>query len=486
MTYLPITEARNFPTAANFVDLVDLIGTYSELSATERDAWDYVTDIKTAKVGQVAYVPSRGDDRRGVITKVGRTNVTVAYTTKSAYASHSALTPGMLGYGTISVTTVSVKADQVRVRTTEPHGARTELQEWLAAPAPATAVDLAEIVADHAPEPTPAPAGAPAPAAITHLAEDETVPATTFDPELTYYADGTAVVMTTTAGRRYGNTAGRVAGAPYDFQRVIWADGGADNVAPHVLSRAGKLEPAAHLQLDTPSERHSTSVFVARPEAPAERGLVVGWPDGAAWLLVAWGEAAELTTHYAAAEAVKEDPAGLVRWQPPTPEPAPAPELPAATEAPVPVGPMGEVHAFQYERDRASAEGMCGAPSAPRGPWEIVTCESCKELIRRQLERARQLGRAVYLAGGPGAPALSDEMIEMVRHAPVGGPAVQLFSAFNEGFNRAADEAAARALQNGEVPFYTTAAGDADRYNELGEPRGDAGPGAAPAGAPPA
>lgn len=69
----------------------------------------------------------------------------------------------------------------------------------------------------------------------TRLPQDVTVPATYFDPALTYYADGTPVRIVWDGDTREGVATGRVKGSPYDFQRVTWADGSQDNVAPHVL-----------------------------------------------------------------------------------------------------------------------------------------------------------------------------------------------------------------------------------------------------------
>ncbi|MCL3999189.1 hypothetical protein M4438_37855, partial [Streptomyces lavenduligriseus] len=71
------------------------------------------------------------------------------------------------------------------------------------------------------------------------LASDVTRPATMFDPALTYYADGTHVVMRARGTERSGLTFGTAEGAaPYAYQAVRWDDVGADLVAPHVLRRA--------------------------------------------------------------------------------------------------------------------------------------------------------------------------------------------------------------------------------------------------------
>ncbi|MFD4609986.1 hypothetical protein ACFWOT_18170 [Streptomyces sp. NPDC058440] len=70
------------------------------------------------------------------------------------------------------------------------------------------------------------------------LASDVTRSATMFDPALTYYADGTDVVMRARGTECSGRTFGMAEGAAsYAFQAVRWDDGGADFVAPHVLHR---------------------------------------------------------------------------------------------------------------------------------------------------------------------------------------------------------------------------------------------------------
>lgn len=109
------------------------------------------------------------------------------------------------------------------------------------------------------------------------LSTDLIVPASMFDPELTYYADGTRVVVrgahpaaSLPNGRR-GVAAGKVSGAPYAFQRVVWDDGGEDDVAPHVLARA--VDPAK--RGPAPLSTHPVAVLSARvvaARAMASRG----------------------------------------------------------------------------------------------------------------------------------------------------------------------------------------------------------------------
>lgn len=74
------------------------------------------------------------------------------------------------------------------------------------------------------------------------LDRNYTTAPTMFDPALTYYADGTPVVMRWAGGEKRGVACGMSTDkGPYQFQAVTWDDGGADLVAPHVLH---VIEPA--------------------------------------------------------------------------------------------------------------------------------------------------------------------------------------------------------------------------------------------------
>lgn len=65
-----------------------------------------------------------------------------------------------------------------------------------------------------------------------------------YDPELTYFADGTDVVMRARGEERRGVTYGvSEDGATYARQAVRWDDGGEDLIAPHVLHRADEVAP---------------------------------------------------------------------------------------------------------------------------------------------------------------------------------------------------------------------------------------------------
>lgn len=102
-----------------------------------------------------------------------------------------------------------------------------------------------QLAADATPAPT-------TPTAIKPLPQDVTTPATMFDPELTYYADGTPVVMRWTGGEKSGTTAGMTVGRrPYAFQAVTFEDGTTSNVAPHALHRAEPATPRYTAEYET-------------------------------------------------------------------------------------------------------------------------------------------------------------------------------------------------------------------------------------------
>lgn len=80
---------------------------------------------------------------------------------------------------------------------------------------------------------------------VEAVTADTVVPAKMFDPELTYFADGTQVVMRAQDNEQYGVTVGMTTDAsPYQFQAVRFADGTVKNVAPHVLHRNDVAEQA--------------------------------------------------------------------------------------------------------------------------------------------------------------------------------------------------------------------------------------------------
>lgn len=62
------------------------------------------------------------------------------------------------------------------------------------------------------------------------------------------------------------------------------------------------------------------------------------------------------------------------------------------------------------------------------------------------LAYAQNEGFDAYNENRPGAPALSLTVLTLLGDAPVGGIGAQLFQAFTDGFNMAADVACARIL----------------------------------------
>lgn len=182
------------------------------------------------------------------------------------------------------------------------------------------------------------------------LEADVVTPPTMFDPELTYYADGTRVVMRAAKGteERMGTTFGMAgSGLPnvYAFQAVRWDDGSADLIAPHVLHRAEPATPADVVRTDgvtvkadgrgkwtvvrggdflgtifdegTQMKRgrfagwspyagtkHNTTAFNHDPEAVVE-SVVQAWPVTAAEVVAQTG--ASLDDVLATAEAVTQE-----------------------------------------------------------------------------------------------------------------------------------------------------------------------------------
>ncbi|KOV94614.1 MULTISPECIES: hypothetical protein [unclassified Streptomyces] len=183
-------------------------------------------------------------------------------------------------------------------------------------------------------------------ARVSPLEADETRPRTMFDPELTYYADGTRVVMRAKGTERTGVTFGMASGAAaYAFQAVRWDGGGADLVAPHVLHRAEPQTPADVVRTDDvqvkadgrgkwivvrggdflgvifdeghemkrgrfagwspyAGTRHNTTAFSSDPAAVVE-SIVQAWPVTAAEVVAQTG--ASLDDVLATAEQVGEE-----------------------------------------------------------------------------------------------------------------------------------------------------------------------------------
>jgi hypothetical protein len=76
--YLTPSQARSFEVNGREFDLIALIST------DVPDGWISPESVTELKLGQIAYVHALGGFRRGVVAKIGRTKVTVVFTTKGA------------------------------------------------------------------------------------------------------------------------------------------------------------------------------------------------------------------------------------------------------------------------------------------------------------------------------------------------------------------------------------------------------------------
>ncbi|MGX5184947.1 hypothetical protein ACWKT5_19490 [Streptomyces avermitilis] len=150
---------------------------------------------------------------------------------------------------------------------------------------------------------------------VRPLAADTVTAATMFDPELTYYADGTRVVMRAKGNERTGTTFGMADGtAPYAYQAVRWDDGGADLVAPHVLHRADRDAEARREELVT---EVAARTLVLAAHVTAHSFQPVDQPDGER---IAWtfrtGHGARARYHWVSARNVLSmGPGSEYRWQ---------------------------------------------------------------------------------------------------------------------------------------------------------------------------
>lgn len=123
---------------------------------------------------------------------------------------------------------------------------------------------------------TSAPAVAPlADPRVFPVRETYATGANMFDPELTFYADGTRVVVRGVSplasdmwDGRTGVTVGRLPAFPYGYQAVQWDDNGqVDNVVPHILHElptpVAPLAPGDRVEIDG-RERVVTSIVPSR------------------------------------------------------------------------------------------------------------------------------------------------------------------------------------------------------------------------------
>lgn len=105
MTWMKLAETRNFTIPnGTTVDLTALAGNY-----TTDMGWHNPEDVKELTVGQVAFVFSYGDWRRGVVTKIGRTKATVTFVTRTGVENARAGT----GWGVGAQLKVTAKSEGV-------------------------------------------------------------------------------------------------------------------------------------------------------------------------------------------------------------------------------------------------------------------------------------------------------------------------------------------------------------------------------------
>lgn len=121
---------------------------------------------------------------------------------------------------------------------------------------------------------------------VEAVTADKIVPAGMFDPELTYYADGTHVVMRARGTEQQGIAVGMTTDAsPYQFQAVRFADGTVKNVAPHVLHRAEIAEETAVVAepsvYEDPAVRAAIHETVAEQATYIEEGIEMDEADAA-------------------------------------------------------------------------------------------------------------------------------------------------------------------------------------------------------------
>lgn len=107
--FLTLSQAKSFEIQGNNYDLINLI------EALERtpDGWVSPTSVNELTVGQIVHVWALGDRlRRGVVAKLGRTKVTVVFTTQGAVndAARSSRTEA-----TIRVADTAVQLSQIKI-----------------------------------------------------------------------------------------------------------------------------------------------------------------------------------------------------------------------------------------------------------------------------------------------------------------------------------------------------------------------------------
>lgn len=107
--FLTLDQARNFEVDGRWFNLIDLI------EALERtpDGWVSPGSVSELKLGQIVHVWALGDRlRRGVVAKLGRTKVTVAFTTQGAL--DDAIRYGQ-GGASVRIADTAVQLSQIKI-----------------------------------------------------------------------------------------------------------------------------------------------------------------------------------------------------------------------------------------------------------------------------------------------------------------------------------------------------------------------------------
>lgn len=73
--------------AGREIDLVPLVGILDDLDTDARAQWVPAAGRTDLMLGELAYVPGFGQSRRGVIVNVGKSRITVAFTTPGSVAT---------------------------------------------------------------------------------------------------------------------------------------------------------------------------------------------------------------------------------------------------------------------------------------------------------------------------------------------------------------------------------------------------------------
>jgi hypothetical protein len=125
------------------------------------------------------------------------------------------------------------------------------------------------------------------------------------------------------------------------------------------------------------------------------------------------------------------------------------------------------VHAFNRDIYAASSAAACGAQGARCGDPAVITCPECRDIVGRRAQTIEQAEAGI---------AQLDEAIDPDPIRPM-NDTVTDDDDINEPWEPASYEPTQSSYSGAVLDairdsLYTPAAGDADRYNELGEPAG--------------